>query len=197
MKITPDILLQAYAVGVFPMAEDAAATELLWFDPPERGLIPLDHKFHIPTRLARKIKQRPFDIRFDMAFEKVVRACAAPGPKRQTTWINEEIVALYKALYDLGHAHSVEAWAEGKLVGGLYGVSLGAAFFGESMFSTATDASKIALVHLVEHLRHGGFHLLDAQFLTDHLAQFGAIEISSQSYKKLLNEALARKATFS
>jgi len=178
------------------MAEDACADELLWFDPPQRGVIPLDDRFHVPQRLARKVNRRPFTIRFDTAFEEVVRSCAAPSVKRETTWINEEIVSLYTALFERGHAHSVEVWAEGRLVGGLYGVSLGAAFFGESMFSRVTDASKIALVHLVERLREKRFTLLDTQFLTDHLAQFGAIEIPRDEYRKFLAEAIGKNASF-
>lgn len=193
MNLTPDLLLQAYAAGIFPMADNADSDEISWYDPPFRGIIPLDEGFHVPRRLARKIKQNPFAIRFDTAFENVIRACAAPAPDRPKTWINEEIIRLYTELFRKGHAHSVEVWEKGELVGGLYGVSLGKAFFGESMFSRRTDASKIALVHLVEHLREKEFLLLDAQFLTDHLAQFGAMEIEREDYKNLLRKAIIGK----
>lgn len=173
------------------MADSADSDEISWYDPPSRGIIPLDEGFHVPQRLARRIKQNPFDIRFDTAFEDVIRACAASAPDRPKTWINEEIVRLYTELFRKGHAHSVEIWEKDELVGGLYGVSLGKAFFGESMFSRRTDASKIALVYLVEHLREKGFLLLDAQFLTDHLAQFGAQEISREAYQERLRSALS------
>ncbi len=191
MRLTPDLLLQAYAAGIFPMADSADSDEIDWYDPPLRGIIPLDDGLHVPRRLARKIRQRPFDIRFDTAFETVVRACAAPAPDRPKTWINEKIIRLYTELFRKGHARSVEAWEKDELVGGLYGVLLGKAFFGESMFSRRTDASKIALVHLIEHLREKGFLLLDAQFLTDHLAQFGAMEITREAYKERLEKALS------
>lgn len=189
--IDADLLLKAYSVGVFPMAMSRDDPELHWFDPERRGIIPLD-AFHVPKRLARTMKAEPFAISTDTDFEGVMRACAA----RDETWINESIVALYTELFDRGHAHSVECRRDGELVGGLYGVSLGGAFFGESMFSTATDASKIALVALVEILRAGNFTLLDTQYLTTHLAQFGAIEIPRVEYRKLLAAAVDRSATF-
>lgn len=195
-RVTPDLLLDAYAHGIFPMAESAQSEGLAWFDPEERGILPLDERFHIPRRLARKARQNPYEIRFDTSFERVMRLCAEQTEGRKLTWINEEIVSLYTALHRKGFAHSVETFENGELAGGLYGVHLGAAFFGESMFSRRTDASKIALIALVERLRRHGFRLLDTQFLTGHLAQFGALEIPRDSYKKLLNEALARKAVF-
>lgn len=196
MILTPEILLEAYKVGLFPMAENAESDALFWFDPEKRGIMPLDETFHVPARLARTIKREPFDIRFDTSFEEIVRACAKETEKRKVTWINEEIVSLYTALHDRGHAHSVEVFEGETLVGGLYGVHIGAAFFGESMFSRRADASKIALVALVCRLKNNSFTLLDTQYLTDHLAQFGAIEIPRNSYKTLLGDAIARKAVF-
>nr|MDP9128202.1 leucyl/phenylalanyl-tRNA--protein transferase [Pseudomonadota bacterium] len=163
--ITPDILLRAYAAGIFPMAESADATELHWFDPPIRALIPLD-TFHVPRRLARSLRKKPYAIKLNTAFGAVMRGCAAPGKGRETTWINNEIARLYGKLFARGHAHSVEAWDGDALVGGLYGVSLGGAFFGESMFSLKSDASKIALVYLVALLQANHFALLDTQFQT-------------------------------
>jgi len=193
--LTPQRLLQAYALGVFPMAEDADSPELMWFDPPRRGILPLD-AFHIPRRLSRTLRRAPYDIRVDTAFEQVMRLCAAPAEGRERTWINDEILALYTALHRMGHAHSVEAWSGDALVGGLYGVSLGAAFFGESMFSRATDASKLALVHLVARLRAGGFTLLDTQFVTEHLSQFGAVEIPRAEYKRRLAAAIGQRGVW-
>jgi len=195
MKLTPEILLQAYAGGLFPMAEDARGTELLWFDPSLRGIIPLD-AFHVPHRLARTMRATPFDVRFDTAFTDVMKSCGAQTPGRPTTWINDEILSLYTALFTMGHAHSVEIWDGEALVGGLYGVHLGGAFFGESMFSRRTDASKIALVHLVHHLQTQDFTLLDTQYLTTHLAQFGAIEIPRAAYRRLLRKALEKPVAF-
>ncbi len=194
LTLTPDILLRAYAAGIFPMAESAVAKELRWFDPPIRALIPLDEQFHIPRRLQRTINHQPYGLKVDTAFEQVMRACAAPRADHPDTWINEEIIRLYTALHRQGNAHSIEAWKDGVLVGGLYGVSLGAAFFGESMFSRATDASKISLVALVTLLRQGGFRLLDTQFQTDHLAQFGTFEVTRDVYHHMLAEALGHKA---
>ena len=196
LRLTPDILVRAYTAGVFPMAESADDTELFWVDPRRRGILPLD-AFHVARRLRRVVRQRIFEIRCDSAFEDVIRACAEASEKRPNTWINDEIVRLYAALFTRGAAHSVESWRDGKLVGGLYGVSLGAAFFGESMFNAETDASKVALVHLVARLRLGGFRLLDTQFLTPHLARFGGIEISRRHYHRLLAEALPYRAVFS
>lgn len=192
-EITPDLLLRAYAHGLFPMADDAESEDLFWLDPPMRGVLPLDG-FVIPRRLRRTVRRGRFELRFDTAFDEVMRACAAPAPDRPKTWINDRILALYTALHAIGHAHSVECWADGKLAGGLYGVALGGAFFGESMFSRATDASKVALVHLVAALREGGFTLLDTQFTTPHLARFGGREIPQADYKAQLARALARDA---
>ena len=194
-RLTPGILLQAYAAGIFPMAESADDPELFWVDPTRRGIIPLD-TFHVPRRLKRVLRRGTFEIRCDSAFEAVMRGCAEKSETRPSTWINDEIVRLYTALAARGAAHSVECWHAGELMGGLYGVSLGAAFFGESMFSRVTDASKAALVHLVARLRLGGYRLLDTQFLTPHLAQFGAVEISRARYHRLLAEALRYRAVF-
>ena len=195
MEITPGLLLRAYAHGLFPMARSADSDELYWFDPPSRGVIPLD-TFHIPRRLRRDIRRGAFEIRYDTAFVPVLEACATPAADRPTTWINDHIVELYSVLFDIGHAHSVECWRHGELVGGLYGVSLKGAFFGESMFSRATNASKVALVHLVALLRWGGFTLLDTQFTTDHLRRFGGIEVPQRQYKRMLADALQHNARF-
>jgi leucyl/phenylalanyl-tRNA---protein transferase len=195
IPLSPEILLRAYAAGIFPMAESADDPELFWVDPKRRGIIPLDG-FHVPRRLRRIVRQNLFAIRCDTAFEAVMRGCAESSDKRPNTWINDEILELYTGLFERGAAHSVECWREGELVGGLYGVSLGGAFFGESMFSRVTDASKVALVHLVARLRHGGYRVLDTQFLTPHLAQFGAIEISRARYHRLLGEALRYRGVF-
>jgi leucyl/phenylalanyl-tRNA--protein transferase len=193
--LTPDLLLRAYAAGIFPMAEDADDPEVFWVDPDERGVLPLD-AFHLSRRLRRTIRQELFEVRCDVAFEAVVRGCAEPRLERPRTWINDEIVRLYTALFRLGFAHSVESWHSGELVGGLYGVALGGAFFGESMFSTERDASKVALVHLIARLKAGGFTLLDAQFLTEHLATFGAEEVSRAEYIRQLASALEVRADF-
>lgn len=195
-RLTPDILVRAYAAGVFPMAESADDPELFWVDPRRRGILPLD-AFHVPRRLSRVVRRQIFEIRCDSAFEDVIRACAEASEKRPNTWINDEIVRLYEALFARGAAHTVECWRGDRLAGGLYGVSLGAVFFGESMFSRESDASKVALVHLVARLRLGGFRLLDTQFLTPHLARFGGIEISRRRYHRLLAEALSYRAVFS
>jgi leucyl/phenylalanyl-tRNA--protein transferase len=189
--LTPHDLIAAYSAGVFPMAENADAKAIRWIEPRARGIIPLDG-FHVPRSLRKTVRHAPFEIAVDQDFAAVMRACAAPAPGREETWINADILRAYEGLHRLGFAHSVECRIDGELVGGLYGVSLGAAFFGESMFSRATDASKVALVHLVARLRHGGYTLLDAQFLTAHLARFGAIEIPRRRYLALLAEALAR-----
>ena len=194
-RLTPEILLAAYATGVFPMAESADDPELFWVDPHYRGILPLD-AFHVPHRLRRMVRQGRFAVRCDTAFEAVIRGCAEASEKRPTTWINDEIIRLYAALFARGAAHSVECWHGDMLVGGLYGVSIGAAFFGESMFSRETDASKVALVHLVARLRIGGFSLLDTQFLTPHLARFGGVEITRARYRRLLASALGYRASF-
>lgn len=194
-KLTPEILLRAYAVGLFPMAERRDDPTLFWIDPEKRGILPLDG-FHVSRRLRRTVRNGPYEIRCDTAFSAVVHACASPGAKRGDTWINDEIESLYADLHELGRAHSVETWLDGELVGGLYGVSLGAAFFGESMFSKARDASKVALVHLVARLIKGNYRLLDTQFVTDHLTQFGVVELPRAGYRQLLSSALDASATF-
>lgn len=193
--LTPAILLRAYAEGIFPMAERRGDPELFWVSPEMRGTVPLD-AFHVPKRLARTVKSDRFAVTADRAFADVMRACAEPTPDRPESWINDEIVRLYTALHAAGHAHSIECWRDGKLVGGLYGVKLGAAFFGESMFTRERDASKVALVHLVARLRRGGFALLDTQFLTAHLARFGTIEIPRAQYHTLLARAISHEAEF-
>lgn len=190
VEITPEILLRAYAAGIFPMAEDAEDPSLFWVEPRARGIIPLE-AVHVPRRLARTVRQDVFEIRVDTDFEGVIDGCAAPGDDRDRTWINARIRRLYGELFDLGHCHTVEAWRDGRLAGGLYGVSLGAAFFGESMFHRERDASKVAFVHLAARLRAGGFQLLDAQFRTDHLATLGAVEIPRRDYKRRLESAVA------
>ncbi len=188
-------LLKAYAIGVFPMAESRDGEALRWFDPADRGVIPLQG-FHAPRRLLRAMRADDRRITTDLAFGQVIRACAAPRPGHEETWINGEIIDLYTELHRMGHAHSVECWRGDALTGGLYGVSLGGAFFGESMFSRETDASKIALCALVSLLREGGFRLLDTQYLTDHLERFGAAEIPRALYKRRLADAIARPGLF-
>ncbi len=195
VEITPEVLLKAYACGIFPMAESAEDPTLYWIEPERRGIMPLD-AFRIPTRLGRTVRTTPFTIVCDRDFEAVIDGCAEPRPGRGRTWINARIRHLYGALFAHGHCHTVEVYDGRDLVGGLYGVSLGGAFFGESMFHRARDASKIALVHLVARLRAGGFRLLDAQFVTEHLKSFGAIELSRRQYHKLLESALVRQADF-
>ncbi|MBW8708774.1 MAG: leucyl/phenylalanyl-tRNA--protein transferase [Alphaproteobacteria bacterium] len=192
-KLTPEILLRAYAEGLFPMAERRGDPTLYWVSPEKRGIIPLE-AFHVPRRLARTVRNGAFTVTADTAFRDVMEACAASGPGREETWINDEILRLYCALHASGHAHSIECWQDGALAGGLYGVRLGAAFFGESMFSRVRDASKVALVHLVDGLKRGGFVLLDSQFITAHLARFGAIEIPREQYLMKLAYALSQDA---
>jgi leucyl/phenylalanyl-tRNA--protein transferase len=195
LEITPQVLLKAYAVGIFPMAESADDPGLYWIEPEARGIIPLDH-FHVPRRLARTVARGPLEIRVDTDFEGVIDGCAGGMPNRPKTWINSRIRRLYSDLFALGNCHTVETWRDGVLVGGLYGVSLGAAFFGESMFSRQRDASKVALVHLVARLKVGGFKLLDTQFTTQHLKQFGAIDVDRRQYHHLLERAIAGEADF-
>ena len=195
LEITPEVLLKAYACGIFPMAESADDPGLYWIEPERRGILPLD-TFHVPRRLARLVRQDRFEVRIDHDFVGVIDGCARPAPGRQRTWINGRIQQLYLSLHTLGQAHSVEVYLDGMLVGGLYGVRLGGAFFGESMFSIVRDASKVALVHLAGRLVKGGFTLLDAQFITDHLSQFGAIEVSRRRYQTLLDEALHVQGDF-
>ncbi len=194
-SIGPDDLLDCYRRGVFPMAETRASTQLFLVDPVERGVLPLD-RFHVPRRLARTVRRDPFRVSVDEAFGDVMGLCAENAPDRDETWINADILALYGELHARGFAHSVECWDGDALVGGLYGVSLGAAFFGESMFSRATDASKIALVHLVARLTVGGYRLLDAQFHTDHLAQFGIETVPRATFKRRLQAALGARGDF-
>ncbi len=196
IALTPELLLRAYAAGIFPMAEDAEEREIFWVDPEQRGVLPLD-RFHLPRRLSRVLRHELFEVRCDSAFGDVVRGCAEPRPERPKTWINEEIVRLYTALFELGFAHSIECWHEGALVGGLYGVALGGAFFGESMFSRVSEASKVALAQLVARLKRGGFRLLDTQFVTAHLERFGAVEIPRRQYHRELAAALEVEAYFS
>ena len=195
LEITPTVLLKAYGCGIFPMAESAEDPGLYWIEPERRGVVPLE-AFHVPRRLRRTVRQDRFRIRIDSAFEAVVEGCAQAGPKRRRTWINGRIRQLYADLFRMGHCHTVEAWLDGALVGGLYGVRLKGAFFGESMFSCERDASKVALVHLAARLRAGGFRLLDAQFITGHLTQFGAVEISRRAYQAELEGALGTDAEF-
>jgi leucyl/phenylalanyl-tRNA--protein transferase len=195
LDITPDILLRAYSIGLFPMAESGSDPNLFWVDPEERGIFPLDGLI-VSRSLAKVVRSDRFEIRVDTDYEGVIDGCAAAAPGREGTWINARIRALYRALFDMGRVHTIEAWQDGRLVGGLYGVTLGAAFFGESMFHRARDASKVALVHLVARLRFGGFRLLDTQFVTDHLATLGAIAIPKHAYHLLLAEAVARPADF-
>jgi leucyl/phenylalanyl-tRNA--protein transferase len=193
--ITPHILLKAYAAGIFPMAENAGDDALYWIDPDKRGVLPLD-AVHLPRRLRRTIKSQKFEIRVDTQFDAVIEACAQRLPRRESTWINGKIRSLYQQLFKLGFCHSVEAWRDGQLVGGLYGVRLGGAFFGESMFTLERDASKVALIHLVARLNHGGFALLDTQFVTEHLSRFGTVEVSRDDYHVQLERALAVDADF-
>jgi leucyl/phenylalanyl-tRNA--protein transferase len=194
-RLTPEILLRAYAEGLFPMAERRGDPTLYWVSPEKRGIIPLN-SFHVPRRLARTMRSNVFEVSADRCFRQVMEACAAPAPGRTESWINGEILRLYTALHASGHAHSIECWRDGVLAGGLYGVRLGAAFFGESMFSRHRDASKVALVHLMEGLRRGGFVLLDTQFITAHLTRFGAVEIPRERYLLKLHDALNREAAW-
>jgi leucyl/phenylalanyl-tRNA--protein transferase len=195
LPLNARLLLSAYAAGVFPMAEDRDSPVVHWIEPRQRGVMPLE-RFHVPRRLRRRFRQRPFLISVDTDFSAVIHACAEPAPNRPQTWLNDDLIELYIELHRLGHAHSVECRSEGELVGGLYGVSLRGAFFGESMFSRRTDASKLALVELVGRLRHGRYRLLDAQFITAHLEQFGAIEMSRQLYRRALAAALTVETEF-
>ncbi|WCT73404.1 leucyl/phenylalanyl-tRNA--protein transferase [Sphingomonas naphthae] len=191
--IDPDLLLRAYSVGVFPMADSRAARDIFWVEPKKRGVLPLD-RFHLSRSLAKRLRSDHFTVTADTAFGETVAACAEPTQRRHDTWINPQIEAAYAELHQRGYAHSVECWRGGELVGGLYGVMLGAAFFGESMFSRERDASKVALAHLVARLKVGGFRLLDCQFITDHLASLGAVEIDRTAYAGLLDEALGMGA---
>jgi leucyl/phenylalanyl-tRNA--protein transferase len=194
-RIPTDLLLKAYASGVFPMAESASDPEVFWVRPEARGIIPLD-TFHVPRSLRKTIRQGRFEIRFDSDFAGVIDACAESREERRTTWINQPIREAYIGLHQRGHCHSVEAWNGGRLAGGLYGVTLGRVFFGESMFSRQADASKVCLVHLIERLRERGFALLDTQFTTPHLKRFGAVDVPRGKYEKMLEEALEGEASF-
>ena len=185
IEVTPELMLRAYRVGLFPMAETRRGQRLYWLDPELRGILPLD-AFHLPKRLMRTVLSGPYHVTSNQAFAPVIAGCAAAAPGREDTWINTDIERLFYELHRQGHAHSIETWHDGRLVGGLYGVSLGGVFFGESMFSTERDASKVALVHLVARMRLGGYTLLDTQFVTSHLAQFGTIEVPRDTYKALL-----------
>lgn len=193
--ITPHLVLRAYSIGLFPMAESAGESELFWVDPEQRAIFPLD-SFIVSHSLAKTMRSERFDVTIDRDFDAVIANCAAPARDREKTWINQEIHRLYRELFDMGFVHTVECRREGSLVGGLYGVAIGGAFFGESMFHRERDASKVALAHLVARLRAGGFTLLDTQFMTTHLASLGAIEISRKSYHVALEQALKIKADF-
>lgn len=188
-RLTPDLLLRAYQAGVFPMADPDEDDAIYWYRPEERGILPLD-AFHVPKNLEKLVRREVFEVTADRDFERVVRACA----DRQTTWISDEIIRAYTELHHLGHAHSVECWQDGALAGGLYGVALGGAFFGESMFYRVSNASKVALVHLVRRLRERGFLLLDTQYTTPHLEQFGVCAVSRPAYERRLREALQADA---
>jgi len=195
MEITPQVLLKAYACGLFPMAESADDPGLFWLEPERRGHLPLD-SFHMPRRLRRTIRNDVFEIRVSTDFQGIIDGCAEPMPGRQKTWINQEIRRLYGELFEMGYCHTIEAWQGGELVGGLYGVSLNGAFFGESMFTFRTDASKVCLAHLVARLIVGGYSLLDTQFVTDHLSKFGALEIPQAEYNTRLADALKLETDF-
>jgi leucyl/phenylalanyl-tRNA--protein transferase len=195
IEITPDVLLKAYACGIFPMAESADDPALYWIEPDMRGVIPL-RRFHVPSRLARTIRSTQYTVHVDRDFDAVIEGCAEPKQDRARTWINIRIRRIYRSLFDRGHCHTVEVYDSDHLVGGLYGVSLGRAFFGESMFHRARDASKIALAHLVARLKVGGYALLDTQYVTEHLKTFGAVEIPKRRYHRLLEEALHGNGDF-
>ena len=192
IDITADVLLKAYSCGIFPMAESADDDELFWIEPKHRGIIPLD-QVHVPKRLARTIRSGKFSVEIDQDFEGVMQGCAAPRPDRPSTWINNRIKSLYQELFEKGHCHTVEVYQDGKLQGGLYGVELNAAFFGESMFSLVKDASKVALIYLIARLKYAEFTLLDTQFVTDHLATFGAIEVNRDEFQRRLERARVRR----
>ena len=192
--LTPELVLSAYSIGLFPMANDRDDPTIHWIDPLHRGILPLD-RFHVPRSLKRTIRKGRFALTVDRDFEAVIRACAEATPDRPRTWLNDDIIELYLDLHRRGHGHSIETWEEGRLVGGLYGLALGGAFCGESMFSRTTDASKVALVELVARLRIGGFVLLDTQFVNDHLQQFGVEEITRSAYKARLEKALRLDAS--
>ncbi|MGI9500550.1 MAG: leucyl/phenylalanyl-tRNA--protein transferase [Geminicoccaceae bacterium] len=193
--LTPELLLCAYASGIFPMADDRDDPAIQWIDPHHRGVIPLD-RYHVPRSLRKVIRQQRFEIRVDTAFESVITTCAECQPDRPRTWLNDQLIELYCTLHERRYAHCVECWLDDRLVGGVYGLSLGGAFFGESMFSRARDASKVALVDLIERLNEGGYSLLDTQFVTDHLTRFGAIQIPRETYLRRLQQARMQDAEF-
>lgn len=195
LDLTPELIIRAYQAGIFPMAEDAGSPDLFWVSPQHRGIIPLD-RFHVSKSLRKRLKSHQFSIRIDTDFDAVIQGCATAGADRDTTWINSTIRRLYMQLFERGTCHTVEVWDGPRLVGGLYGLSIGAAFFGESMFHRTTDASKIALVHLAERLRAGNYRLLDTQFVTDHLKTFGGIEIPREEYEVKLADALEHRGDF-
>ncbi|MBS0535292.1 MAG: leucyl/phenylalanyl-tRNA--protein transferase [Proteobacteria bacterium] len=194
-EITPDVLLKAYACGIFPMAENADDPALYWIEPEHRGILPLTG-FHVPARLARTVRQTQLTVHVDRDFDGVIDGCAAPATDRDRTWINMRIRKLYRGLFDRGHCHTVEVYDGDTLVGGLYGVSLGRAFFGESMFHSVRDASKIALVHLMARLKAGGYSLCDTQYVTEHLRTFGAVEVPKKRYQRMLEDALTGEGDF-
>jgi len=193
--LTPELVLSAYALGLFPMANDRDDPTIHWIDPIRRGIIPLEG-LHVPRRLRRTLRRTSLTVSVDRAFAEVIRACAEPTPARPRTWLNDDMIAVYDELHRRGHGHSVEVWQEERLVGGVYGLAIGGAFFGESMFSRVRDASKIALIELVLRLREAGFLLLDTQFVTDHLRRFGAIEITRAEYRARLQRAIERDVVF-
>ena len=195
IEITPQVLLKAYSCGIFPMAESADDPALYWIEPQHRGILPLD-SVHLPRRLARTLRTAELTVRVDTDFDGVIAGCAASQPGRRSTWINDRIRVLYRELFDLGYCHTVETWQGEQLVGGLYGVALGGAFFGESMFSRVRDASKIALMHLVARLKVGGFRLLDTQFVTEHLRQCGTVEVDRDIFQRKLDAALKANGDF-
>ncbi len=194
-KLDIELILDAYRMGLFPMAENSNTNEVFWVDPEVRGIIPLD-QFHISRSLRKLLRKKPFVIKFNYNFEQVIQACAEEAEGRNETWINQTIIAAYSELFKKEHAHTVECWVDGKLAGGLYGLAIGGAFFGESMFSKQPNASKIALVYLVDRLFERGFILLDTQFLTQHLKNFGAIEIKRQKYIEILSDAVSLDRSF-
>lgn len=194
-EITPQVLLKAYSCGIFPMAESADDPALYWIEPQQRGVLPLN-EFHVPRRLLRTVRTTPWKVKVDSDYDRVIDGCAAPRAGRMSTWINARIRGLYRELFDLGACHTVEVWDGDKIIGGLYGVALKSAFFGESMFSIERDASKIALVHLTARLIYGGFTLLDTQFVTEHLRQFGTIELDRSAFQAKLEKALDKNADF-
>jgi leucyl/phenylalanyl-tRNA--protein transferase len=195
LELTPELIIRAYAAGIFPMAEDAGSPDLFWVSPEMRGIIPLD-RFHVSKSLRKTMRTRDFSVRVDTDFDAVIEGCATEGEDRDSTWINPEIRRLYGELFRRGYVHTVEVWDGEELAGGLYGLALGAAFFGESMFHRRTDASKIAIAHLVERLRAGGYRLLDTQFVTEHLRSLGGTEIAREVYEVQLADALAHQGNY-